>query len=304
MTPKPKHDLLTLPPELLLRILSYLPLKALLTFSLTSQYCLAFSHNALPDLAFAIYPSRLARNLAYILDLGGPPEDDDNTINPNTSAVSALLPKSPRKSNRITLLIPQAESVSQTTLLAFHDALHQSILLRYAVGLRVLDLSIWRLGRSIAAALRELRGLVSLKLEVRDPFVFEGVLMGEEEGVWDALVVAWKGLKKLGLGGMGITAAELGTLLKRNWGIRELWLKRCEVVLSGIWSVLREWEGRVNLMRLGFVECGVVTMDCLEAFRELEGLQVSFFSVVAILFCASGKTDTPGLVHLTLRMRV
>jgi hypothetical protein len=67
-------------------------------------------------------------------------------------------------------------------------------------------------------------------------------------------------------------------LLEGNWGIRELWFKRCEIVLPGVWSVLREWNGRVNLTRLGFVECGVVSMDCLEAFGELGGLQVSFLS--------------------------
>jgi len=49
-------------------------------------------------------------------------------------------------------------------------------------------------------------------------------------------------------------------------------------VLPGFWSVLREWRGKVNLTRLGFVECGIVSMDCLEAFGKLERLQVSYLS--------------------------
>src|SRR5689334_4324277 len=106
MAPQRKHALLTLPPELLLRILSHLPLRPLLTFSLASHYCLTLSPNALPDLAFAIYPSRLARNLAQIPDPGTPHEDDNNNNHPSTGTVP--LPESPRKSNRITLLIPQA----------------------------------------------------------------------------------------------------------------------------------------------------------------------------------------------------
>ena len=297
MAPKPKHALLTLPTELLLRILSHLPVKSLLAFSLASQYCLTLSHNALPDLAFAIYPSRLIRNLALLSEPDAPREDDNNnTTNPSastgTGAVPVTLLHSPRKSNRVTLLIPQAETMPPTTLLAFHDALHRSILTRYATGLRVLDLSIWRLWRGVAAALSELRGLVSLGLEVNDPFVFRGAprtagvwigtvdeaLTKEEEGVWETLGEAWEGLRILRLGGVGITAAELGKLLGRNWGIRELWLKRCEVVLPGFWSVLREWRGKVNLTRLGFVECGIVSMDCLQAFGELERLQVSCLS--------------------------
>jgi len=298
MAPKPKHTLLTLPPELLLRILSPLPLRPLLTFSLASHYCLTLSHHALPDLAFAIFPSRVDRNLALIQDPGTLHEnDDDNNKNTNTylstGTVTVPLPQSPRKSNRVTLLIPQAEKIPPIILIAFHDALQRSILTRYATSLRVLDLSIWRLWQGVAAALSELRGLVSLGLEVSDPFLFRGgsmaprtagmgigrvdeALMREEEGVWETLGKARKGLQRLRLGGVKITAAELGALLGRNWGVRELWLKRCEVVLPGVWSVLREWRGKVNLTRLGLVECGVVSMDCLEVFGDLDRLQVSF----------------------------
>jgi len=103
-------------------------------------------------------------------------------------------------------------------------------------------------------------------------------LMREEEGIWESLVEAWSGLRKLRLGGVNITAAELGALLGHNLGIRELWLKRCEVVLPGIWLVLREWKGKEYLTRLGFVECGLVSMDCLEAFGELHKLQVGLLS--------------------------
>jgi len=67
-------------------------------------------------------------------------------------------------------------------------------------------------------------------------------------------------------------------LLGRNWGIKELWLKRCDVVLPGVWSVLREWRGKMNLTRLGLIECGIVSMDCLEALGELDKLQVGFLS--------------------------
>jgi hypothetical protein len=126
-------------------------------------------------------------------------------------------------------------------------------------------------------------------------------LMREEEGVWEALVEAWKGLRRLRLAGVNITAAELGTLLGRNLGIRELWLKRCEAVLPGIWSVLRDWRGKAYLTRLGFVECGVVSMDCLEAFGELDRLQVGFLSDLG---CCWLETDGRGLVRLALRMRV
>jgi len=106
----------------------------------------------------------------------------------------------------------------------------------------------------------------------------EGELMREQEAASETLGKAWKGLQRLRLGGVKITAAELGALLGRNWGVRELWLKRCEVVLPGVWSVLREWRGKVNLTRLGLVECGVVSMDCLEVFGDLDRLQVSFLS--------------------------
>ena len=294
MAPRPKNTLLSLPPELILRILSHLPLKPLLTFSLASHRCRTLSQTALHDLAFAIYPSRLARNMANIPDPSNPYED--GTIDTVTTAAIRELnppPPCPHPTNHVDLIIPQAETMDQATLAAFHDALHRSILTRYATGLRVLELSLWRLRGSVAAALCELRGLVSLTLEVTDPFMFkaastvrrmpelgsaDSALVREEDGVWQELVKAWKGLRWLRLGGVRITAADLAILLERNRGIRELWLNRCELVLPGIWPVLREWRGRENLTHLGVIECGVVSMDCLETFGELNSLQVSSLS--------------------------
>ncbi|KKY24667.1 putative f-box domain protein [Diplodia seriata] len=207
---------------------------------------------------------------------------------------------------------PQASELRPHTLLAFHTALTSSILNRYCMSMRHLELSIWALAPPVADALAGLKNLRTLCLRVEDPFGRgflrrwiinwgstvddddqddDGVLRGPrrapslyralpEAGTgteWNKFADAWSRLETLRLIGAEVSDWQLCQVLKKNSGLKELWLKKCPEVGAELLKFLdEEWEGKASLQTLGLVDCdvaGEINVETVAHIGNLPSLQ-------------------------------
>ncbi|KAF2087676.1 hypothetical protein K490DRAFT_41250 [Saccharata proteae CBS 121410] len=255
----------SLPPELLLHVLAYLPIRSLLAFSLTSRSSCAIASTSLHTLSLGIYPTRISSLIGQLA-----------TASPTASPYSQLHPH---------------------TLLAFHTALTSSILSRYCVSIRHLDLSIWSLTQPVAAALARLKNLGCLSLRIEDPFgrgclrrwagAWDGtarrgsdVSLSSETGCgveWNAMAGAWGRLEVLRLDGADISDWQLCRILDTNVQVKELWAKKCPKISKDLLNFLAyEWGGKGNLNVLGVAECdasGEINGEALGCIGELSQLK-------------------------------
>jgi F-box associated protein len=266
----PSSGLPDLPPELILRILSQLALRPLLDFSLVSNNCHALSRLSMRRLSFGIFPTRLSSHISR--------------LSTSTTLRDIVHGRPDRfiiaEENCVTLVIPEADILDIATQVCFHDALNRAVLDRYANGLRVLDLSVWRMERGIARALSGLMGLQSLTLKIENPFFRRRVsrtddsLLQEQRGVWSLLAGAWTRLRVLRLEGVSATAEELLDTISGNDDIEELWLTRCDRLAGEVLGMLDQWEVCPRLKYLGVVESPatvkVEDLDFLQHFKTLE----------------------------------
>ncbi|KAK7514662.1 uncharacterized protein IWZ02DRAFT_372598 [Phyllosticta citriasiana] len=236
--------LTSLPSELLLHILSYLPIKSLLAFSESSRMAYILASSSLQTLSLGIYPNR---------------------------------------TNTIAHVIPKASEHRPNTLLTFHTALTSSILSRYSVSMRNLELSVWALTPPIADALASLKNVRRLSLRVEDPFgrgspsFFRAMPEAASGTEWNKFADAWGRLDTLRLMGAGISDWQLCRILERNPGLKELWLKKCPDVGHDLLKYMaEEWDGRLALDALSLIECDAaveIDEEAMEYIGELTNLK-------------------------------
>jgi hypothetical protein len=248
-------NLLTLPTELLNRILSTLPVPSLLSFSSTGQQARTLANSNLHDLSLGIQPlcSYTASRTPY----------------------------------DIWLRIPDAHTYSYLTLLNFQSALVNSILARHGLMLQHLELSVWALTVPIAEAIAHLGALRSLSIRIESGVYRRGLSRScrslereEQHKAWELL--SKKAVWRSRLTALRIEDADLGTeqlaiLLGDSRCCRELWLNRCRFIGKEVWEWLRsEWHGRDKLKILDVCDCGGVLGDAaIDAVGKMKGLQVS-----------------------------
>ncbi|OCK77631.1 hypothetical protein K432DRAFT_384527 [Lepidopterella palustris CBS 459.81] len=302
--------LLNLPPELLLHILSFLPIQALLKFSQTSRSAHALATSSLHTLSLGIYTTRIA---GVISRLGStslpipqkitsvfacPPSSLETSISSIRASSSGDSTRSGsffdsepdlfRQSDpyRISVLIPDAQTFDYDTLLAFHNALTSSILTRHCSTLRHLDISLWTLTAPVAHALTTLPALRVLALRIDHPHARSiprsrrVVQSANERAAWELLVSdsPWaERLQALRIEGGEVSGSQLGKLLSKNHFCREIWLGKCYRLGKEIWKFLgSEWKGRFALRVLGVMRCGgELDEEDLELVGGLCGLKVS-----------------------------
>ncbi|KAF2751764.1 hypothetical protein M011DRAFT_394211 [Sporormia fimetaria CBS 119925] len=249
--------LLQLPPEILLSVLSFLPIKALLCFSLTCHYSLSLASSGLHSLSLGIYTSR--------------------------TAVDRIENRDPY---RVSVSISEARYLDCRTLLSFHTALVDSVLVRYDMALRNLDLTLWNLTIPIANTLACLPALRAISIRI-DNFAqlrhmshrLQASQRHEQREAWQFLAktAVWAPrLLALRVEGAELSSSQLFTLLRGNQMCRELWLCKCPQVGPDLWNFLsNEWETDHDYLRiLGVMRCGgQLGGDALDAIGKLRGLQ-------------------------------
>ncbi|KAF1815521.1 hypothetical protein P152DRAFT_455234 [Eremomyces bilateralis CBS 781.70] len=267
--------LTSLPPEVLLDILAYLPLRSLLSFGQASKISHQLASCAMHRLSLGIFPTRLSGILSRLsgvstLDLYSPSHLED--VQDDTRIAS--------------IVIPDAATLNSYSLLAFHNALISAVLSRYAYSLRDLDLTIWMLTPPIAKALGSARGLKRLRLRVENPFKLRGGLRAgdrdvqrrlppEKGGLWDTFPGSWHKLEGLMIDGSIIGLDTLQGILKGCGCLKELWLKNCPNISGKLVEFLaNDWNGAYALEGLGLANCGIVHDDDLEPIIHLTRLKL------------------------------
>lgn len=178
--------------------------------------------------------------------------------------------------------IPSATKYDYTTLLNFHNALVQSIILRHADTLHTLNIELWTLTRPVAEAIAKLCALRDLSVRLEDNVYVRAVPRGcvswerkQQDKAWNFLAenAKWKQrLRTLRLRNAEITTGQLGKLIRESGAVEELCLRRCRYVDEGIWKVLGDerWGGRGRLRKLVLEESAGVLKE--GAFRAIEGM--------------------------------
>jgi hypothetical protein len=291
------QSLLSIPPELLVHILAFLPIQSLLKFSQTSRYAHSLASSSLHTLSLGIHPSRVAALIARVaateypqpkeitsffsLPHHAPPSEQRNS---SENFYVAEEPLTLDNSYKVSVLIPDAQIFDYTTLLNFHTALTSSVLFRHGATLRHLDLFLWTLTIPIAKALSGLSALRGLSIRVEDfpqvravPRTRAASQRTEEREAWSLLTetAMWvPRLNALRIEGGELNTAQLATLLGKVRWCRELWLCKCAMIDRSVWKFLAsEWEGRSAVQILGISRCGgkldEEVLDWIGGFKSL-----------------------------------
>ena len=250
-------QLFELPPEILLQILSTLPINPLLRFAQTTQFARSLAYSGLHDLSLAVYPSHRSSWHKRLFSTQQKPQYDRHRV----------------------IQIPQAWDFDYSTLLNFHNKIIASILERHAFALQRLELTLWTISLPIARALASLQGLRELTVRIEAthsmPRAYMNMQRKEECRAWDLLASTpnFMGqIQSLKLENAEITAGQLSGLLSSADRPRELRLSRCDMLTSSIWSSPR----LAGLEHLSITDCVNVHVNETElgTISKMRRLQV------------------------------
>lgn len=250
-------QLFDLPPEILLQILSTLPINHLLRFAQTSQFARSLAYSNLHNLSLAVYPSHRSSWHNKLFTTQQKPQYDRHRV----------------------IQIPQAWDFDYSTLLSFHNKIITSILNRHAFALQRLELTLWTISMPIARALASLQGLRELTVRIEAthsmPRAYMNLQRKEECRAWDLLASTSSFMNQvqiLTLEGAEITAGQLSGLLSDTERPRELRLSKCDMLTSSIWSSPR----LAGLQHLSITDCVNVHVNemALETISKMHRLQV------------------------------
>lgn len=298
-----------LPPEIILRVLSYLPIRSVLAFGSTCRTARSYATESVHTLSMGIFTSRatacishIANDSAFRTVPSSPRPHDEPAVsatkdgNEDEYNYARLLctidNKSPPNSSMfdinphtVDVVVPPDLAYSLSLILTFQDALLSSVVNRYAFSLRHLDLALWFLSPLTAKALVEARNLRSLSLRMHHPYVrhrdvdrrFWDHNSAEGSTIWNTFRGAWSRLDAFRLDGAGITDWQLQCILESNSNLRELRLGKCQLLTWEMWHYLaRKWKGREKLRVLAVTACKNLDMDdrVLDYVPALTNLEV------------------------------
>lgn len=269
------NKLRNLPPEVVLLILSHLPIHSLLSFGATSRINHAYHAMSLTQLHLAVFPKRMQALIAFLdCDPSFPTQavmrPPGCTIIPRPPHyVSVALPKDTngnqrkhrsRKGSSGERDGSSEENRPRTArqTIRAQNSVFSNILNRYGSSLDRLEFLAYDLDEHAAQALgsncrRKLRHL-ALRFEhshVRDHMLSRDFWRKPNPGstAWNSLIgiggkekCGLRGLESLILERAGITPWQLRQLVKRNRNLRELKLKNC----SGVQPEFLHWLGAVG----------------------------------------------------------
>ncbi|KAK2765445.1 hypothetical protein FQN54_008298 [Arachnomyces sp. PD_36] len=264
-----------LPPEVVLLILSHLPIYSLLSFGATSRTNHAYHAMSLTQLHLAVFPKRIQSVIAWLnCDPSFPTQaifrsPGCTSIQRHPQYISVELQKGTngdqrrhhrsRKTSSGDRMIASSEEEPRTSRQTIRDqnAVLSNILNRYGSSLVTLEFLAYDLDEYAAHALgsncqRKLRNL-ALHFEhthVRDHTLPRDFWRKPAPGstAWNSLIglggrnCGLRGLESLTLERAGITPWQLRKLVKRNRNLRELRLRTC----SAVQPEFLEWLGTLG----------------------------------------------------------
>ncbi len=278
-----------LPPELVLRILSYLPLPSLLSFAQTSRSSMTLASASVHTLSLGIYTSRIASLMGKLSHCGTtttPPSRKNSSACTKGTAADSDPFGDPEDPYAVSIVMPPELTQSLSIITKFQNGLASLVVSRHAAALRNIDLSIWSLDASAAEALAKCKRLRTLSLRLDHPYVRHREIdrrhwdraAGEGSTVWNIFDGAWGNLEAISLEGAGITDWQLQRILEANPSLKEVSVSNCQLLGKDIWRFLaKSWEGRQRLRVLKFMASASKEVDSsiLDCVKHLTGLEVS-----------------------------
>lgn len=256
--------LVSLPPEIILHILRYLPLHSLLSFGRTSKGFHTLSNSSVTALSIGIFPTRISSLVSSI------------------HASSSSLPSIPLD-HTVLVIMDRQSTRTKHQVLTFQNKLASEVTERYASSLHSLDLRLWEM--QIAEALTHTKNLKHLALRMDHPFLrhrdIDKSYWNQAEGstVWNELEGVWDRLEYLTLERAGITEWQLAQIMRTNPHLKGLRLKKCYGLGLGFWRDLVRSPGKDSLQRLEFTWTTNEEIDqrIIPYITQLKNLQVRQF---------------------------
>ncbi len=258
--------LTSLPPELTREIMSYLPVRSLLSFGLTCKNNHAIQAVSLCTLQLGVFHSRLNGMISLI---------ESSSKHSSTHSVPVILHRH--------------ESRSKQEIIRRQNSIVQAVVSRYRHTLRDLEVVVWDLTEPTSAALAQLCNLRRLSLRFDHPHTRHRDL---DRSFWDAAPrsTAWnhfaaprgKGkslgrLESLNLERSGITDYQLQQILECNPRLTELRLQKCLSLTEETFEYLARREVGKRLEVLHFTQTGSEDIDerVLKHIAKLSNLKAS-----------------------------
>lgn len=223
--------LTSLPPEMVREILSYLPVRALLAFGLTSKENHAHQSVSLSKLRLGVFPSRL-NGLISLMEAS----EDRSSVN----SVQVTLPKS--------------KSRTKDMVVRNQNATVEKVVTKYRLTLRDLEVAVWELTRSSVESIGRLRNLRRLSIRLDHPHTRHSDVdrsfwkSSPGSTIWNSLfrdsdlksprTYPLGRLESLSLERAGITDYQLQQTLVNNPRITELRLQKCLTLTREIFEYL------------------------------------------------------------------
>ena len=258
--------LTSLPPEVLLQITHFLPIKSLLAFGLTSKRYHAIQQSSLTSLRLGVFHSRL----------GGMVNMLEATANNNPL-------------HSVQLVLPRKGSKSKECITYIQNRRIQDVVEKYQHSLRDLEIAIWEIQEGTASLLASLSNLVHLSIRLDHPYTRHSSVKQnywqESPGstVWNLLAprsgnsLALGRLRSLNLERVGVTDYQLRALLKSNPQITELRLRKCFNLTKDTFKYLAGSKvGRqLEIFHFTMVNSGHIGEQVLEYIGKMSSLKVS-----------------------------
>ena len=297
------RQLLELPPELLVHILSLLSVQDLLRFSQASRHARSLANPNIHSLSLGvrlIYPNDVIGrvDIKTSLRLGHMPlalthrlrssDGNDDQVESSDDTEAEEMAQRDCDPKIIWVRIYQAHLYNHIALLRFHDALLGSILCRHGQILQKLHLCLWTLTTNVAVSIAKLSALRSLSINIDATQCARPTLRHymaqqrlEQNKAWTVLArnALWTHhVHTLKIENANLNHSQLSNLLHQTRTCEELSLRNCQFIGKELWLLLGStWRGRATLQRLTVAECGSLLDECsLNAIGQLHGLQVRF----------------------------
>jgi hypothetical protein len=295
----PSH-LESLPPELLLQALSWLPIRSLLSLAQANHHLHTLSQTAMASIHLAIFPKRLHTTLSLLDSPDYIQNDVDHHVAITLPPACLSGPGSPAHGAKRLRTEPSPAPIQRLkAAIATSNTMALDILTPYRTHLRTVSLLLWSPTPEtlsfIATSLPSLRTLNlhfshQMHRDIALPaFYFE--TLPKPSSMWNSLCgignahqqqLRLRGLEKLSIERAGMTSAQLRGLVAANPRLRDLRLKCVRGVDREFVRWLGDWagQGKGRMESLSLTDCqalslglglakGAVDVDVVEVAEEL-----------------------------------
>ena len=259
----------SLPNEIAQEVLSYLPIRSLHSFALTSRASSALARTSLRTLALGVFHTRVSGLISFM---------DVPTRSSASHAVSITLPKNDAKTRQ--------------QIVRNQNAVAAKVLREHGQSIRELELVLWELEKPLADALAAMPNLRRLSLRFDHSHTRHAGLdrtywdVAPTGTVWNLLSTSCEGenllgrLESLTLERSGINDYQLEQLIERNPNLTELRLQKCLALTEDFFEYLGRSPIAKRLKKLYITSNDSDAMDerVLKHISKLSALKVGVTS--------------------------